>query len=106
LITGASSGIGEATARLLGLHGLRIILVARRTERLTNIADNIAEQGGQADVIRADLTQEDNRIRLYERVTGEIGPVEELVSNAGFGWYGFSTPTCPGRLRWKCSRLT
>ncbi len=89
LITGASSGIGEATARLLGLHGLRTVLVARRAERLMKIADEIGEQGGQADVIPADLTQEDDRFHLYERITHEIGPVEILVNNAGFGWYGF-----------------
>jgi short-subunit dehydrogenase len=89
LITGASSGIGEATARLLGSHGLRTVLVARRADRLEKIADEIREQGGQADVIPVDLTQEDHRIRLYERITHEIGPVEILVNNAGFGWYGF-----------------
>lgn len=89
LITGASSGIGEATARLLSLQGLHTVLAARRVERLTKIAEGIREQGGQANVIPVDLTQEVDRIRLYERVLGEIGPVEVLVNNAGFGWYGF-----------------
>jgi short-subunit dehydrogenase len=89
MITGASSGIGEATARSLGLHGLRTILVARREERLVQIADEINEAGGQAEAIPADLTEEGNRIRLYERVMGEIGQLDVLVNNAGFGWYGF-----------------
>jgi NADP-dependent 3-hydroxy acid dehydrogenase YdfG len=53
IITGASSGIGAATARKLAQGGLRVVLVARRQERLASLADEIQRQGGQAHVIAA-----------------------------------------------------
>jgi short-subunit dehydrogenase len=89
LITGASSGIGEATARLLSAQGLHTILVARRTHRLENIAEEIRGQGGKAEIIPADLTLDNDRVTVYNRVKKTFGTVDVLVNNAGFGWYGF-----------------
>ena len=56
LVTGASSGIGAATARKLAQEGMKVVLVARRLARLTRLADEIVQSGGQAEAIRADLT--------------------------------------------------
>jgi short-subunit dehydrogenase len=89
LITGASSGIGAVTASELASHGLPVVLVARRLERLENLAAEIHSAGGQAQVIASDLTDESDRQRLYQQVNATYGPVEVLVNNAGFGWYGY-----------------
>jgi short-subunit dehydrogenase len=89
LITGASSGIGAATARRLGLEGLRVVLVARRRERLQQVAAEIEQAGGEAHVITADLEQPGQCQAVYERVTADLGGVDVLVNNAGLGWYGY-----------------
>lgn len=91
IITGASSGIGAATARTLASHGLHVILVARRQERLEQLASEIRLSGGQADVLAADLSQESERQRVYTQVESDYGQVHVLVNNAGMGWYGFGT---------------
>ena len=85
LITGASSGIGEATARRLATQpGARLILVARRHDRLEALA---AELGG-ATVIAADLTDADAPQRIAEVVDREHGELHLLVNNAGASWRG------------------
>ncbi|HCE16954.1 MAG TPA: SDR family NAD(P)-dependent oxidoreductase [Anaerolinea thermolimosa] len=89
LITGASSGIGEAAARLLSRKGLRVILTARRVDRLEALAEEIIHAGGQADVRPADLSVEEERQRLAEAVMESTGCPDVLVNNAGFGWYGY-----------------
>ncbi len=91
VITGASSGIGAATARNLAGHGLKVILVARRQERLAQLADEIRSLGGSAEVLSADLSQESDRQRVYAQVEAEYGHVDVLVNNAGVGWYGYGT---------------
>jgi len=89
IITGASSGIGAATARRLAQGGLRVVLVARRQERLASLADEIQRQGGKAHVIAADLAQEAGRMSVYEQVSERYGALDVLVNNAGLGWYGY-----------------
>ncbi len=91
LITGASSGIGAATARTLASHGLRVILVARRLDRLEQLADEIHQEGGSASVIQADLSVESEREDVFRAIDTQFGPIDVLVNNAGLGWYGFST---------------
>ena len=91
VITGASSGIGAATAERLALGGLRLVLVARRQERLTELADRIRASGGYADVIAADLTVEERREGVFKLVEDSYGGADILVNNAGFGWYGYYT---------------
>lgn len=61
VVTGASSGIGAATAKKLADEGLLVILVARRLERLKDLAEEILQKGGKAQFIPADLTQEEDR---------------------------------------------
>jgi short-subunit dehydrogenase len=85
VITGASSGIGEAIARKLAAQGLRVVLVARRRERLEILAKEIRAGGGSARIFTADLSCEADRVRLCE----EAGAADVLVNNAGLGWYGY-----------------
>jgi uncharacterized protein len=89
LITGASSGIGEATARLFASKGLTVLLVARRIERLEKIADDIRSSGGRVYVLQADLSRTEERADLPERVRSLVGKLDVLVNNAGLGWYGY-----------------
>ncbi|MGE5123277.1 MAG: SDR family NAD(P)-dependent oxidoreductase, partial [Acidobacteriaceae bacterium] len=91
VITGASSGIGAATARKLASQGMRVILVARREDRLDQLAGEIRQSGGQAEIIVADLSMEGERQRVYSQVEEEHGQADVLVNNAGLGWYGFGT---------------
>ncbi|HET9719699.1 MAG TPA: SDR family NAD(P)-dependent oxidoreductase [Solirubrobacteraceae bacterium] len=85
LITGASSGIGEATARRLAREGdVQVVLVARREERLRALAAEL----GRADVISADLTEQDAPMRIAAQVEARHGALHLLVNNAGARWNG------------------
>jgi len=68
---------------------MRVILVARRRERLESLANQIRRDGGTARIIVANLTQESDRSRLVQEVTEQYGDVDILVNNAGSGWYGY-----------------
>ena len=83
LITGASSGIGEAAAVKIGEAGGKVLLVARSEEKLGDIAARIAEHGGEGHPHPADLSDPDDRARLTEEVLAEHGGVDILVNNAG-----------------------
>jgi short-subunit dehydrogenase len=91
IITGASSGIGAATARKLAHHGLRVILVARRQDRLEQLASEIRTTGGSVHVIPADLSQPQERENVISLVEKAYGQVDVLINNAGVGWYGFGS---------------
>ncbi len=85
LITGASSGIGAATARLAARAGARVILVARSQDKLEKLADEIRRAGGKAYTHAADLT-DPNAVRALEMVVStEIGTPDVLFNNAGAG---------------------
>lgn len=83
LITGASSGIGEATARHLAASGHRVVLGARRTERLVQLATEIREAGGRADVAQLDVTSLESMQELVAFALDCHGQVDVLVNNAG-----------------------
>jgi len=80
VVTGASSGIGEATARALTAGGYRVALLARRTDRITALAD---ELGDGAVAIAADVTDRDSIVAAADRVRDELGGADVLVNNAG-----------------------
>ena len=84
LVTGASSGIGEATARRLARDGAKLVLVARREDRLRALADEL----GGATVVAVDLTEEGAPARIAEAVEAEHGRLDLLVNNAGAAWRG------------------
>lgn len=83
LITGASSGIGEATARRLAEHGAAVALVARRRDRLEALARDILEAGGAALVIDADITDPAQAETAVRQTVEHFGRLDTLVNNAG-----------------------
>jgi uncharacterized protein len=89
VVTGASSGIGASTGVQLAKLGFKVGLVARRKEKLDQIASEINRDGGQAVVIPADLSVVANYDLLYRSILENYGPIDILINNAGFGWYGY-----------------
>ncbi|MDZ4268965.1 MAG: SDR family oxidoreductase [Mycobacterium sp.] len=87
-ITGASSGIGEATARLLASRGARIVLGARRTDRLAALADDLRTGGAEVSVATIDVTRADDLFRLVSTAVDEFGSLDVLVGNAGVSAIG------------------
>lgn len=83
LITGASSGIGEATARLLARKGLRVVLGARRTDRLEAIASEIRDKGGAAEYRALDVTSLEDMEAFVEFAKDKFGRIDVMVNNAG-----------------------
>jgi NADP-dependent 3-hydroxy acid dehydrogenase YdfG len=83
LVTGASSGIGDATARALALAGAKVALVARRRARLDALAQELGTSGTQVLVIAADLTQEAENRRVVAETEAHFGRLDILVNNAG-----------------------
>ncbi len=83
LVTGASSGIGEATARALAEHGAAVAIAARRVERLEALAQRIRDDGATALVIEADLTDQAQARAAVERTVTELGRLDTLINNAG-----------------------
>ena len=83
LVTGASSGIGTATALELANLGASVALVARRSDRLEELAAAIRGQGGTALVLAADITDEPQARDAVERTRAELGRLDTLVNNAG-----------------------
>jgi NADP-dependent 3-hydroxy acid dehydrogenase YdfG len=87
-ITGASSGIGEATGRLLAQRGATVVLAARRTERLEHLARDIRDAGGEVTTCVTDVTRYDDVQRLVETAVEEFGRLDVFVSNAGISKIG------------------
>jgi len=83
LVTGASSGIGEATARLLSANGATLVLGARRTEKLELIAEDIQASGGKAVVKALDVTQKESMNAFVAFAKESFGKVDVLINNAG-----------------------
>jgi NADP-dependent 3-hydroxy acid dehydrogenase YdfG len=83
LVTGSSSGIGAATARRLAADGAAVALVARRGDRLAELAAAIREAGGTALVTPADVTGSQQAREVVERTVSELGRLDTLVNNAG-----------------------
>ncbi|HES58576.1 MAG TPA: SDR family oxidoreductase [Firmicutes bacterium] len=85
VVTGASSGIGAALARQLGDEGCRVVLAARRRERLEETASHVRTRGGEAAAIPCDVTSREAVFALAEAARERFGEVDAWVSNAGGG---------------------
>lgn len=83
LVTGASSGIGEATARALAEQGAAVALAARRKERLDQLAAEITGQGGRALVLETDVTQQPQAREAVEQTVAGLGRLDIVINNAG-----------------------
>jgi NADP-dependent 3-hydroxy acid dehydrogenase YdfG len=83
LVTGASSGIGAATAAALAGQGAAVALAARRADRLAALAADIKYQGGTALVLECDITDEQQATAAVERTVAELGRLDTLINNAG-----------------------
>ncbi len=83
LVTGASSGIGEATALVLAGEGAAVALAARRSDRIGALAERINADGGRALAIETDITDEAQANAMVEKTVAELGGLQILVNNAG-----------------------
>ncbi len=88
IITGASAGIGEATAIALAAEGAKVVIAARRGDRLEALAKLIESRGGQALPIVTDITDETQANNLIHQANAELGRVDILVNNAGIAVLG------------------
>jgi short-subunit dehydrogenase len=88
LVTGASAGIGAALARELAAHGAKLILTARRKDRLESLAAELAARGTEVRVVVADLNDPAAPEQIYAATEGAGVAVEILINNAGLGQYG------------------
>ena len=98
IVTGASSGIGEALASEMATQGTHVVLVARSVDRLTALAARIESAGGRATVLPADLASPGAAQKLFDEVERRGLPVDTLVNNAGFGFYGPFETESPAHL--------
>ena len=87
IVTGASSGIGAATAQELGQRGASVVLAARRAAELEAHARAISEAGGDALAVRTDVADPADLASLVQRTLAAYGRVDVLVNNAGAGWF-------------------
>lgn len=98
VVTGASSGIGEALAGALAARGTHVVLVARSVERLRALAAQIEAAGGRATVMPIDLSTPGAAQRVYDEVERLALGVDTLVNNAGFGFFGTFESEAPAHL--------
>ena len=101
LVTGASSGIGEAIAEALALRGVRVTLAARRVDRLEALAERLRRQegAGETQVVACDVREEEQVKAAVDKTLERWGQLDLLIANAGFG---YRAPTVDGdTARWK-----
>jgi NADP-dependent 3-hydroxy acid dehydrogenase YdfG len=83
VITGASSGLGEATARRLSAEGASVVLGARRVDRIQSLADELTSSGGKALALQTDVTDVDQVQRLVDAAVQTYGRIDVIINNAG-----------------------
>jgi len=99
IITGASSGIGAATALAFGRAGMRLALFARRADRLEQIAADVRASGSQAISVSGDVRERASVANLIERTIAEYGRIDVLFNNAGLGRLGWLETLDPADVR-------
>jgi len=99
IVTGASSGIGRAIARELARQGAKLVVIARREDRLRELADEIAADGGLVEVVVGDVTDNAIRQAAIDAARASFGGLDVLVNNAGIGAMGLFEDADPDRLR-------
>ncbi len=99
IVTGASSGIGREIARELARHGARVVLLARRRERLEELADQIGRDGGRVEIVVGDVTDPMVQLQAVQTADRALGGLDILVNNAGIGAMGLFADADPQRLR-------
>ncbi|MCI0492319.1 MAG: SDR family oxidoreductase [Planctomycetes bacterium] len=99
LVTGASSGIGRALAIELARQGVDLVLLARREERLAEVAEQVARLGRRAVVVVGDVTDPVARLNALESARDQLGGLDILINNAGISAHGRFADADPGRLR-------
>ena len=99
LVTGASSGIGRALALELARHGADLILVARRENRLAELAQEISNLGRRAVCVAGDVTDATTRQRALAAAQDQLGGLDILINNAGVAAHGRFADASPGRVR-------
>ena len=88
MITGASSGIGAAAARLFAGHGAAVVLTARRREQLASVAEEIEAKGGRAAYVPGDIRRGEDVERVVETAVERFGRLDAAFNNAGYGTLG------------------
>lgn len=100
VVTGASSGIGEATARELASRGAAVVLAARAAERLEELERSISGSGGRVLAVKTDVTDRGSVDAMVERTVAEFGSLDVLVNNAGLGLSGRVAELRPEDVRY------
>ena len=83
IVTGASSGIGEATAEEFARNGSKVVLAARSEERLSDIVKSIRNENGEAIYVKTDVSREEDCRNLVKKTVEKYGTIDILVNNAG-----------------------
>jgi NADP-dependent 3-hydroxy acid dehydrogenase YdfG len=97
LITGASSGFGEDSARLFARQGCKVVLAARRLDRLQNLAESIRAEGGEALAVPVDVAEHASIELMVQSALDVYGQIDILFNNAGFGRLDWFDQLNPGR---------
>lgn len=95
LVTGASGGLGAHFARVLAQKGARVVLTARRADRLVTEAEAIRKAGGEAHAYELDVAEAEAIAPCFEQVRAEVGPISVLINNAGVGGEGRALDLTP-----------
>ncbi|XP_044260392.1 farnesol dehydrogenase-like [Tribolium madens] len=83
IVTGASAGMGAAIAKTLVMKGLKVVGLARRIQRMQELAADLSDAPGQLFPLRCDITSEEAILKCFKWVTDNVGPVQVLINNAG-----------------------
>jgi len=88
ILTGASSGIGLALAKLLAKRGARLVVSARRQDRLDALVEELRKEGSEVLAVAGDVTEPEVRQQLIQHAVSQLGGLDCLINNAGIGGIG------------------